>query len=167
MVNQNSVQLENGEAVLLEPSTNGGFVSSGQVIGDDVEVKGDGSGKVFRCNCTPVQITLGEIAPNENFSQDGGEAITFLNPIGGVKNKYVYLGEGVIEELHNAFDELYAETTVGWYLEDAWTAFQDWLSDGGEAPALVNQNDLVTLKSGAGLMFEPSANGGLIIPSPL
>ena len=169
LVNQNSVQLENGEAVMLDPSANGGFVSAGQVAADDVEVVGDGSGKVFRCNCTPVEIELGAILPNANFDQEGGESITFLNATGGIKSRYVYLGEGIIGSLHDDFPEIYGDLQVGWYLDDAFIAFQEWAGGGceGEPPALVNQNSLQTLIPGAGFMFSPVKNGGLIIPSAL
>ena len=165
LVNQNGVELEQGEAIMFSPDAYGGFVSSGEVATEDVEVVGDGSGKVFRCNCTPVTITLGQLLPNDNFGQDGGQAILLLDGMGGKKEAYVYLGEEMAQMV-SEYDPAFASTTVGWYTEDAWTDFQNWASGEGEIRPLVNQNS-VELAPGHGFMFSPDKDGGFFIPSAI
>ena len=97
----NDTQLEIGEAVMIQPgTTGGGLVFNGQVAGDDIEVKGNKLEKSFRCNCTPSEITLGQIFPNSKFSVQSDE-LTLLNPAGGIRGQYVYVDEQLASEVRD------------------------------------------------------------------
>jgi len=159
------VELENGEAILTQPgTTGGGFVFNGQVANEDNEVKGNSGEKTFRCNCSPVKITIGQIEPNALFGS-GQDALVLLNPQGGTKNRYVYIGDDLVETVRG-IDDMYASFSKGWYVEDDWIEFVDNIGDLPEAPT--SCNDTVEFNPGAGFYFQPGEdNGGLVIPSAL
>jgi len=156
-----STELEKGEAVMLQPgTTKGGLVFNGQVANEDTEVKGAIAGdKAFRCNCSPVEISLGQILPNEIFLPQT-DVLTLINAIGGVKGQYVYIDEQLASEVRDCGFE---DFTKGWYENAEWGNW-DWETP----PVPTCYNESITFKAGEGFLLQPgTANGGLIIPSAL
>ena len=156
----NTVELEVGEAVMLQPgTTKGGLVFNGQVAQLETEVKGNVMEKTYRCNCSPVDITLGDILPNAKFSVQS-DILTVLNAIGGVKGQYVYVDEQLASEVRDCgWDDF----TKGWYESGEWG---DW--DWETPPVPTCYNDSVKFKAGEGFLLQPGTqNGGVIIPSAL
>ena len=158
------VEFESGECFMLMPSADGvGVNFDGQVAQDDIEVFGKELEKTFRCNCTPVPITLGDIKPNALFTSS--DTLTILNTTGGTKGKYVFIDESLVEEV-KSFDDKYLTFTAGWYGNDDWDDFVNNIGDLPDAP--VCQNDLVEFGPGLGFFLTPSSDGaGVIIPSAL
>ena len=112
----NYVQLEPGEAVLIQPSTTkGGLIFNGQVATDDIEVKGNAMEKTYRCNCSPVKISLGQIKPNANFFPQT-DLLTIMSATGGNKGQYVYIDEQLVKEVKDCGYDI----EVGWYENVEW-----------------------------------------------
>ncbi len=157
--NANSVELEDGEAAMLQVGVDGAsIVVSGGVDTEDIDLQCEANKKSFRCNCTPVAITLGDILANAAFSS-GSDSLTILNQYGGIKNMYYYVNQENIDIMKDYFTDS-SKAVVGWYDADLYDNW-DWESD------LPNAND-VPLAAGAGFMLQVGTNkAGVIIPSAL
>ena len=157
--NANSVTLEDGEAAMLQVGNDGAaLVVSGGVDAEDIDLQCESGKKAFRCNCTPVAITLGDIVANNAFSPLS-DSLTILNQYGGIKNVYFYVDEATANIMKGYFVDS-TKAVVGWYDADLYNAW-DWESD------LPNAND-VPLAAGAGFMLQVGTDtAGVIIPSAL
>lgn len=157
--NANSVELEDGEAAMLQVGVDGAsIVVSGGVDTEDIDLQCDANKKSFRCNCTPIGITLGDVLANTAFSPCS-DSLTILNQYGGIKNMYYYVDQENIDIMKEYFADS-AKAVVGWYDADLYDNW-DWESD------LPNANE-VTLAPGAGFMLQVGTNtAGVIIPSAL
>ena len=157
--NANSETLEDGEAVMLQVGVDGAaIVVSGGVDTEDINLECDASKKSFRCNCTPVDITLGDIVANSAFSACS-DTLTILNQYGGIKNMYYYVDQANIDIMKDYFVDS-SKAVVGWYDADLYDNW-DWESD------LPNAN-AVAVPSASGFMIQVGTNkAGVIIPSAL
>ena len=157
--NANSETLEDGEAVMLQVGVDGAaIVVSGGVDTEDINLECDAGKKSFRCNCTPVDITLGDIVANSAFSACS-DTLTILNQYGGIKNMYYYVDQANIDIMKDYFVDS-SKAVVGWYDADLYDNW-DWESD------LPNAN-AVAVPSASGFMIQVGTNkAGVIIPSAL
>ena len=102
-------------------------------------------------NCSPVDITLGDITPNESFVFS---AISFMTA-GGATAKVEFDGD-LVPASYVYWEEDDAEDGAGWYLED-------------DADATVNQNGVVLAAGQGFLVFRTGSESDatLTIPSAL
>ena len=153
-VNQNDVALPMGQGFLVSRTakeTNAGFVFAGEVSSEPV-TKGFSAGYNLVGNCSPANLTIGDIMPNEDFELS---SIQFMTT-GGATAKVSFGGKTVSAKYVYWTDED-AEDGAGWYLD-------------ADSDATVNQNDLVALDAGVGFLVSRTAketNAMLTIPSAL
>ena len=100
-----------------------------------------------------MQITLGDVTPNEDFVNS---TIEFMTP-GGANAKTTFKGKTVTARYTYWTEDDEPENGAGWYLED-------------DEDTEVNQNDLVTISAGGGFLVnrmagEPDAT--VTLPSAL
>ena len=154
-INQNSVSIPMGQGFLVSrPSdeVNANLVYSGEVSTKPVTKKFV-SGYNLVANCSPTDITIGDIVPNDKFLT---ATIQFMTS-GGANATTTFKGETVTAKYiyWNASDD--PEQGAGWYLDN----------DGdGE----INQNELIKIPAGSGfLVSRPSdeADAMLTLPSAL
>ena len=155
-VNQNDVALPMGTGFLV--SRNGAepdaqIIYSGEVNADPVTPSLPNSGYNVIGNCCPADLKLGDITPNEDFSNS---SIQFMTP-GGANVKTTFKGKTVTAKYVYWRADEDPEEGAGWYLD-------------ADGDAEVNQNELVTIPAGGGFLVnrngaEPDAT--ITIPSAL
>jgi hypothetical protein len=136
--------------VVSSGTTGAAVVFAGQVPAEDIPLNIDPSSRNFLSNCTPVDLTLGEITPNSLF-EPLSDTLYTINQFGGVKANYIYVDEETGEMLGGG---------EGWYLQDD---IDNW----DEESALSNHNnDPIT--AGLGFVVSSGTEGAqIILPSPL
>ena len=153
--NQNGVLLPLGQGFLVSRNaseTDAQLVYSGEVSTDPV-TRNFVPGYNLVANCSPTDITLGDITPNASFSLS---SIQFMTP-GGANATTTFKGKSVKAKYTywTAGDD--PEEGPGWYLD---------ADEDGE----INQNDIVSIPAGAGFLVSRNASEGeatLTIPSAL
>ena len=155
--NYNSKTLEYGQSLMLQVAdSNAAFVFSGAVSALDPELSCKAQAKAFRANCTPLQLTMGDVLVNEFFAPLS-DTVTFLNEYGGEKKVYVYMDADTATGLK---DDLGLDFVAGWY---DYYELEAW----DEESLLPNYNSEI-LAPGAGFMVQASSDdAALILPSPL
>ena len=150
LVNQNSVELYDGEAMMLEVSSDdAALVFAGAVPDMAVELECAAGQKTFLSNCTPVDRTLSNITVNAEFVELS-DTLTILNEYGGAAGVYVYMTATTAAEF--GFE-------AGWYDGDE---VSNW---DGESPLLPQA---VALPAGKGFMLEVATDGAaVIVPAAL
>ena len=154
----NSTQLYAGESVMVQAATEGaGLVFSGLVDDLDINVVCENPGaKTFLSNCTPVDLTLGDILPNDKFGING-DTITFLNQYGGATGSYVYFDQEMVDGLN---DGTGFKFVVGWY---NYAEIENW--DGESTLSAYND---ISLPAGKGFLVQAAVAGaGIVVPSAL
>ena len=155
-VNQNSVSIPMGTGFLVNrkgSEADAALVCAGEVNKAPVTRELPTSGYNLVANCSPVDITLGDITPNEDFLTS---SIQFMTP-GGANANTTFKGKSVRATYTYWSAEDDPEEGAGWYLD----------ADGdGE----INQNNLVVIPAGGGFLVnrkgsEPDAT--VTIPSAL
>ena len=156
--NANNVELEYGESVMLEVGNDGASLFfNGQVDQEDVERKCEAGKKAFRCNSTPVAITLGDLKANSLIIACS-DTLIILNEFGGTKGCYYYMDEDNVASVRSVPGN--EDAPIGWYDADAYDNW-DWDS------VLPNANN-VELPAGEGFMLEVgNDDAGVIVPSAL
>ena len=151
LVCQNDVTLSVGQMVCVSASeAEAALVFAGQVADEDVTLVLDTTARNFLVNCSPVDITLGDIAVNDKVVPISDTLYT-INGYGGASAIYYY----VDAETAKAFGG-----TAGWYLD---SDIDNW---DGES-AITCRND-VPITAGQGFVASASETGaGIIIPSAL
>jgi hypothetical protein len=149
--NHNNDTLAKGEMIVVSTGTEGAaVVFAGQVSAEDIPLNIDPSSRNFLSNCTPVDLTLGQIAPNELFAPLSDTLYT-IDEFGGAKALYVYVDEETGELVGGG---------EGWYL-------QDDLDNWDEESALTNHNS-DPIPAGLGFVVSTGTVGAqIILPSPL
>ena len=151
LTNHNDDPLSVGQMLVVSSATEGAaIVASGEVASEDIALVLDTTARNFLVNCTPANITLGDVAPNAQFAPLSDTLYT-INANGGVKANYVYVD---------------AETGAavgggeGWYL-------QDDLDNWDEESALTNRNS-TSVPAGSGFVVSSATEGAaIILPSPM
>ena len=154
-INQNSLPIPFGTGFLVNRSAteaDGNLVYSGAVSTDPTTVEFPVSGYNITGNSSPVDLTLGDITPNEDFVSS---SIMFLTP-GGATPRVEFGGKQVAQRYVYWTEDDEPEQGAGWYL---------YADDDGE----INQNALV-IKAGEGFLVNRSsteADGTITIPAAL
>ena len=154
-VNQNDVAVPFGSGYLISRSgaeSDAALVYSGAVKTTPTALGFAVKGYNITGNCSPIDITLGDITPNDDFVDS---SICFLTS-GGATAKVTFGGKQVAAKYVYARAEDEPEDGIGWYL----FADDDYS---------VNQNDLV-IKAGEGFLVSRSgaeSDATLTIPSAL
>ena len=155
-VNQNSVSIPMGTGFLVNrkgSEAEAALVYAGEVNTAPVTRELPTSGYNLVANCSPTDITLGDITPNEDFLTS---SIQFMTP-GGANANTTFKGKSVRATYTYWTEDDEPEEGAGWYLS---------VDGDGE----INQNDLVTIPAGGGFLVnrkgsEPDAT--VTIPSAL
>lgn len=151
LVSQNNVTLSVGQMVCVSASeAEAAIVFAGAVADEDVTLVLDTTARNFLVNCTPVNITLGDITVNDKFVPISDTLYT-MNGYGGVAASYYYVDAETAEAFGGS---------AGWYLD---SDIDNW---DGES-TIVSRND-VEIAAGQGFVASASeAGAGVIIPSAL
>lgn len=153
-VNQNDVNLPFGTGFLVfrDASEASATVTYAGAVSTDPVTKSFATAGYNICgNCSPVNLTLGDVTVSDDFVSS---TISFMTS-GGATAKVDFKGSPV-SAIYSYWTEEDAEDGAGWYLE-------------ADTDATVNQND-VQLAAGAGfLVFRDAAEGSatLTIPAAL
>ena len=147
----NSDALSVGQMLCVSCGTDGAaLVFSGQVSDEDIELDIDTTSRNFMANCSPVDITMGDIAVNDAFAPITDTLYT-INGYGGVDKMYYY----VDADTASAFGG-----SAGWYFD---TDVDNW---DGESALTCHNSDPVA--AGQGLVVSSGSEGAaIIIPSAL
>lgn len=148
---QNSVTLSVGQMLVVSSATDGAaVVFSGAVASEDVELTLDTTARNFLVNCTPVDITLGDVAVNASFAPISDTVYT-INAYGGVEAMYYYVDADTASMWSGS---------EGWYLDTEIDNYED-----GDTPTCQNS---VAVTAGQGLVVSSATDGAaIILPSPL
>ena len=107
---QNGLKVPLGSmAVVVTAHSDATIVFSGEVRQEETPLKLVGGFKTYVGNCSPVDITLGDIKPNADFEFDA-DMIYFFDKSGDVTGYYGYLDAKSKEEYEEAKD-----ADIGWY----------------------------------------------------
>ena len=154
-VNQNAVNVPFGTGFLVYragPETDANIVLSG-AVSTEPTTKSFPNAQYNVCgNCSPVDLTLGDLTPNAEFVTS---AITFMTQ-GGATPRVDFAGGKVAARYVYWFAEDDPEDGAGWYLED-------------DEDATVNQNG-VAIAAGEGFLVYragPETDATVTIPSAL
>ena len=104
-------------------------------------------------NCSPTDLKIGDIIPNEDFVNS---SIQFMTP-GGANAKVTFGDKQVYAKYVYWAAEDDPEDGAGWYLD-------------ADGDAEVNQNELVTISAGGGFLvsrFASEPDATVTIPSAL
>ena len=154
-VNQNSVNVPFGNGLLLYrdgSETDATLTYSGAVSTDPVTRSFPTAQYNICGNCSPVEITLGDITVNSDFVSS---AITFMTQ-GGATPRVEFAGNQVAQRYVYWAEGDGAEDGPGWYLE-------------ADEDATVNQNDVV-IPAGQGFLVYrdgSEADATITIPAAL
>ena len=150
LINKNSVELYDGEAMMLQvSSSDAALVFAGAVPDEAVELECAAGQKTFLSNCTPVDRTLGDITVNASFAELA-DMLTILNEYGGAAGVYVYMT---------------ATTAADFGLEAGWYDNDEISTWDGESPLLPQA---IALPAGKGFMLQVAADGAaVIVPAAL
>ena len=152
--NCNDVSIPFGSGFLVsrtKTETDATLLFAGEVATTPVTVGFANTGYNIVGNCSPVEISLGDITPNENFVNS---TITFMTA-GGATPRVTFGGKQVAQK-YVYWDEDEASDGAGWYLE-------------ADEDAEENCNG-VKLAPGAGFLVsrtKTETDATLTIPSPL
>lgn len=148
---RNGDTLEIGQMLCVSCGTDGAaLVFSGEVSAEDIALSIDTSVRNFLVNCTPSNITMGDITVNELFAPITDTVYT-IDGYGGVAKMYYY----VDADTASAFGG-----TAGWYYD---TDIDNW---DGESAVTCHNDDPIA--AGQGLVVSSGTDGAaLIIPSAL
>jgi hypothetical protein len=148
---RNGDTLEIGQMLCVSCGTDGAaLVFSGEVSAEDIALSIDTSVRNFLVNCTPSNITMGDITVNELFAPITDTVYT-IDGYGGVAKMYYY----VDADTASAFGG-----TAGWYYD---TDIDNW---DGESAVTCHNDDPIA--AGQGLVVSSGTDGSaLIIPSAL
>ena len=150
LINQNDVTLYDGEAAMVEASSDSAaLVFAGAVADQAVELECEGGKKMFLSNCTPVDRTLSNITVNAAFVELS-DTLTILDEYGGAAGVYVYMTATTAADF--GFE-------AGWYDNDA---ISNWDGESPLAPVVAE------LPAGKGFMLEVASDGAaVIVPAAL
>ena len=157
ILDKNEDELLMGECVMIRGATGAGLIFNGQVAKEDVEIKCPGDNqKNFRCNCTPVKLSMGEIKPNAGFGVLG-DSITMIDAQGGKRIKYYYVDKENADMFH---DYGSPDSKPGWYDADEYDNWQ-W-----NCPILDRNADIVNAGYGF-IVLVGANNAGIVLKSPI
>ena len=150
LINKNSVELYDGEAMMLQvSSSDAALVFAGAVPDEAVELECAAGQKTFLSNCTPVDRSLGDLTVNATFVELS-DTLTILNEFGGAAGVYVYMS---------------ATTAADFGLEAGWYDNEEISTWDGESPLLPQ---VVALPAGKGFMLQVADDGAaVIVPAAL
>ena len=154
-VNQNGVELPMGSGFLvsrMDSEADAALVYSGEVKATPITKDFPNSGFSLVGNCSPTEITLGDITPNEDFVSS---KIVFMTT-GGATAKTTFAGKTVSQEYVYWTADDDAVGGAGWYL-----------SKDGDGESNFNS---IPLAAGEGFMvsrMDSEADATITIPSAL
>ena len=150
-VNQNSVNIPFGTGFLVfkdAGESDATVTYAGAVSTDPVTKSFSVSGYNICGNCSPVDITLGDITVSDDFVSS---TISFMTA-GGATAKVDFKGSQV-SAIYSYWTEDDAEDGAGWYLE-------------ADTDATVNQNDVVITAGTGFLVFRDAGESAATITIP-
>ena len=150
-VNQNSVVLPFGNGFLVQRAESGATLTyAGEVSTEPMTVQFPNNGYNICGNCSPVDITLGDITPAGTWEDS---SISFMTA-GGATAKVTFKGNQVAAKYVYWPADWEPEDGAGWYLY-------------ADDDATVNQNSVV-LTAGEGFLVQRAESGAMLtIPSAL
>ena len=155
-VNQNALSLPMGTGFLVNrkgSEADAKLVYAGEVNTSPVTPELPNSGYNVIGNCCPIDLTIGDITPNEDFVNS---SIQFMTP-GGANLKTTFNGKSVTAKYVYWLEEDEPEDGAGWYLD-------------ADGDATVNQNELVTIPAGGGFLVNrkgSESDATITLPSAL
>ena len=151
ITNHNDDPLFVGQMLCVSAGTEGAaLVFAGQVSKEDISLEIDTTSRNFLVNCSPADITMGDLTVNANFAPITDTVYT-INGFGGVDKMYYYVDQETAKAIGGV---------AGWYYD---TDIDNW---DGESPIADHNSD--PLAAGQGIVVSSGTDGAaVIIPSAL